>query len=178
MDENRDEQQEELTEKQKELIKKIEETQDSEELMNLIEELNAESENVKVQVRPVIVHGGKRFYLFTIIESFIMGLILLGLTLLFKPFRIINPIGLYIFIGVGILSQTLLTILIRLIKHPIVLLFSGLVINIVMFFIMIIIGLVLSKWIYSSGGDLLALVLFTLIIKHLFMSTIKKIFRG
>lgn len=178
MDENRDEQQEELTEKQKELIKKIEETQDSEELMNLIEELNAESENVKVQVRPVIVHGGKRFYLFTIIESFIMGLILLGLTLLFKPFRIINPIGLYIFIGAGILSQTLLTILIRLIKHPIVLLFSGLVINIVMFFIMIIIGLVLSKWIYSSGSDLLALVLFTLIIKHLFMSTIKKIFRG
>lgn len=178
MDENRDEQQEELTEKQKELIKKIEETQDSEELMNLIEELNAESENVKVQVRPVIVHGGKRFYLFTIIESFIMGLILLGLTFLFKPFRIINPIGLYIFIGMGILSQTLLTIFIRLIKHPIVLLFSSLIINIVMFFIMIIIGLVLSKWIYSSGGDLLALVLFTLIIKHLFMSTIKKIFRG
>ena len=178
MDENRDEQQEELTEKQKELIKKIEETQDSEELMNLIEELNAESENVKVQVRPVIVHGGKRFYLFTIIESFIMGLILLGLTFLFKPFRIINPIGLYIFIGMGILSQTLLTIFIRLIKHPIVLLFSALIINIAMFFIMIIIGLVLSKWIYSSGGDLLALVLFTLIIKHLFMSTIKKIFRG
>lgn len=178
MDENRDEQQEELTEKQKELIKKIEETQDSEELINLIEELNAESENVKVQVRPVIVHGGKRFYLFTIIESFIMGLILLGLTFLFKPFRIINPIGLYIFIGMGILSQTLLTIFIRLIKHPIVLLFSALIINIAMFFIMIIIGLVLSKWIYSSGGDLLALVLFTLIIKHLFMSTIKKIFRG
>ena len=178
MDENRDEQQEELTEKQKELIKKIEETQDSEELINLIEELNAESENVKVQVRPVIVHGGKRFYLFTIIESFIMGLILLGLTFLFKPFRIINPIGLYIFIGIVILSHTLLTIFIRLIKHPIVLLFSALIINIAMFFIMIIIGLVLSKWIYSSGGDLLALVLFTLIIKHLFMSTIKKIFRG
>ncbi|MBQ2891829.1 MAG: hypothetical protein IJE45_02935 [Bacilli bacterium] len=178
MDENKDEQQEELTEKQKELIKKIEETEDSEELMKLIEELNAESENVKVQVRPVIVHGGKRFFLFTIIESLVLGLILLGLTFLFNPFRIINPIGLYIYIGITIISQTLLTILIRLIKHPIVLLFSGLIINLIMFFVMIISALVLSKWIYSSGGDLLALVLFSLIIKHLFMTTVKKILRG
>ena len=178
MDENKDEQQEELTEKQKELIKKIEETEDSEELMKLIEELNAESENVRVQVRPVIVHGGKRFFLFTIIESLVLGLILLGLTFLFNPFRIINQIGLYIYIGITIISQTLLTILIRLIKHPIVLLFSGLIINLIMFFVMIISALVLSKWIYSSGGDLLALVLFSLIIKHLFMTTVKKILRG
>lgn len=178
MDENKDEQQEELTEKQKELIKKIEETEDSEELMKLIEELNAETDNVRVQVRPVIVHGGKRFFLFTIIESLVLGLILLGLTFLFNPFRIINPIGLYIYIGITIISQTLLTILIRLIKHPIVLLFSGLIINLIMFFVMIISALVLSKWIYSSGGDLLALVLFSLIIKHLFMTTVKKILRG
>lgn len=178
MDENKDEQQEELTEKQKELIKKIEETEDSEELMKLIEELNAQTDNVRVQVRPVIVHGGKRFFLFTIIESLVLGLILLGLTFLFNPFRIINPIGLYIYIGITIISQTLLTILIRLIKHPIVLLFSVLIINLIMFFVMIISALVLSKWIYSSGGDLLALVLFSLIIKHLFMTTVKKILRG
>ena len=167
-----------LSEREKELLQKIEESEDSEEIMKLIEELNSINKNFKVEARPVTKLTKLFYYLFNVLEGLLLGIVLFGLVCIFKPFRIINETGLYIFLGSVVVFQIILPLIIRLIEHPLMMIFSRLIVSVLMLAIIIIMGLVLSDFMFIDGSDLFALSIFTVIIKHLIMSTIRKLIRG
>ena len=176
MDE-KNENQEELTEEEK-IIKRIEETEDTEELIKLLEKINTDQSDIKVKIQPIPYNGIKRMWLLLIIESFVIGLVTLGLNGLFNTFKIYNNYGLIIYTATAIVFQFLVVIVLRFLKNPFIMLFSNIITNILIFIILIIAGLLLRDMIFSHVADLIMLVLATIVCKILIMSLVKKIMRG
>lgn len=168
----------ELTDQEKEILTKMENAESEEELMKLIEEIQKESKDANVTITPIKVPSKKFFLIRFIIECLLVGLVSFALISIFKPFTIVSEYGVYIYVSSIIICQIIINLLLRLIKHPFIILFTGIISCLLLIIVMCIIPIFMKQMLITNFNNLFFIAIFTALLKAMILPTLSKFIRG